>query len=229
MKRTLHRLRRRGPLDRRVSVRAQHPWYLKVSAVLLLLAAGYGLAYWQLASKYTFPFPGSPQADAFMAQLAMAERQLQVERATRSNALKEMALLQDEIMQLKEDVAFYKGILTERSGSGTPRFQGVKITRTSNPAEYRYEINLEQTRSQAKSMRGSLHLTLQGIQDGKNVSRIVDLGERQAGMMVNFKKYRQVQGVFSIPESMQAKNLLVEFIEAGAARPTLSQAFNLSD
>ena len=47
--------------------------------------------------------------------------------------------------------------------------------------------------------------------------------------MVNFKKYRQVQGVFSIPESMQAKNLLVEFIEAGAARPTLSQAFNLSD
>lgn len=229
MKRTLHRLRRRGPLDRRVSVRAQHPWYLKVSAVLLLLAAGYGLAYWQLASKYTFPFPGSPQADAFMAQLAMAERQLQVERATRSNALKEMALLQDEIMQLKEDVAFYKGILTERGGSGTPRFQGVKITRTSNPAEYRYEISLEQTRSQAKSMRGSLHLTLQGIQDGKNVSRIVDLGERQAGMMVNFKKYRQVQGVFSIPESMQAKNLLVEFIEAGAARPTLSQAFNLSD
>lgn len=229
MKRTLHRLRRRGPLDRRVSVRAQHPWYLKLSAVLLLLAAGYGLAYWQLASKYTFPFPGSPQADAFMAQLAMAERQLQVERATRSNALKEMALLQDEIMQLKEDVAFYKGILTERDGSGTPRFQGVKITKTNIPAEYRYEINLEQSGSQAKSMRGSLHLTLQGIQDGKNVSRIVDLGGQQAGMMVNFKKYRQVQGVFSIPESMQAKSLLVEFIEAGAARPSLSQAFNLSD
>jgi hypothetical protein len=229
MKRTLHRLRRRGPLDRRVSVRAQRPWYLKVSAVLLLLAAGYGIAYWQLASKYTSPFSGSPQADAFMAQLAMAERQLQVERATRSNAVKEMALLQDEIMQLKEDVAFYKGILAERGGSGTPRFQGVKITRTNNSAEYRYEINLEQTGSQAKSVRGSLHLTLQGIQDGKNVSRIVDLGEQQAGMMVNFKKYRQVQGVFSIPESMQAKSLLVEFIEAGAARPSLSQAFNLSD
>ncbi|HSI95345.1 MAG: DUF6776 family protein [Methylophilaceae bacterium] len=196
---------------------------------MLLLAAGYGIAYWQLASKYTSPFSGSPQADAFMAQLAMAERQLQVERATRSNAVKEMALLQDEIMQLKEDVAFYKGILAERGGSGTPRFQGVKITRTNNSAEYRYEINLEQTGSQAKSVRGSLHLTLQGIQDGKNVSRIVDLGEQQAGMMVNFKKYRQVQGVFSIPESMQAKSLLVEFIEAGAARPSLSQAFNLSD
>lgn len=229
MKRTLHRLRRRGPLDRRVSVRAQHPWYLKVLVVLLLLATGYGLAYWQLASKYSSPFSGSPQADAFMAQLAVTERQLQVERATRSNAVKEMALLQDEIMRLKEDVAFYKGILAERGGSGTPRFKGVKIARTSKPAEYRYEINLEQTGSQAKSMRGSLHLTLRGIQDGESISRIVDLGEQQAGMMVNFKKYRQVQGVFSIPESMQAKSLLVEFLEAGAARPSLSQAFNLSD
>jgi hypothetical protein len=229
MKRTLHRLRRRGPLDRRVSVRAQHPWYVNVLAVLLLLTAGYGLAYWQLANKYTPPFSGSPQGDAFMAQLALAERQLQVERATRSNAVKEMALLQDEIMQLKEDVAFYKGILAERGGTGVLRIQGVKISRTGNPAEYRYEINLEQTGSRAKAIRGSLHLALQGIQDGQNVSRIVDLDGQQAGMMVNFKKYRQVQGVFSIPQSMQAKSLLVEFVEAGVTRPSLSQAFSLPD
>jgi|GEM_PF-6444176 len=47
MKRTLHRLRRRGPVDRRVSVRPQHPWYVKVVAVVFLLALGYGFAYWQ--------------------------------------------------------------------------------------------------------------------------------------------------------------------------------------
>ena len=195
MKRTLHRLRRRGPLDRRVSVRAQHPWYVKVVAVLLFLALGYGFAYWRFMIPHS---SGSPESDAYMAQLAMAERQLQVERATRSNALKEMALLQDEIMRLKEDVAFYKGILTERSGTGAPKIQGVKITRTMNPLEYRYEINLAQTGPEGKPM-------------------------------VNFKKYRRVDGVFSIPESMQARSLLVEFVEAGDTRPRLSQTFSLSD
>jgi hypothetical protein len=226
MKRTLHRLRRRGPLDRRVSVRAQHPWYVKVVAVLLFLALGYGFAYWRFMIPHS---SGSPESDAYMAQLAMAERQLQVERATRSNALKEMALLQDEIMRLKEDVAFYKGILTERSGTGAPKIQGVKITRTMNPLEYRYEINLAQTGSEGKPIRGSLHLAVQGMQDGKNVSRDIVLDGQQAGMMVNFKKYRQVDGVFSIPESMQARSLLVEFVEAGDTRPRLSQTFSLSD
>lgn len=224
MKRTLHRLRRRGPLDRRVSIRPQHPWYVKVVAVVFLLALGYGFAYWHFMIPHA---PGSPESDAYMAQLALAERQLQVERATRSNALKEMALLQDEIMRLKEDVAFYKGIFTERRGAGAPKIQDVKITRTRNPSEYHYEISLAQT--EGKPVRGSLHLTVQGMQDGKNVSRDIVLAGQQAGMMVNFKKYRRVDGVFSIPESLQASSLLVEFVEAGDTRPRLSQTFSLSD
>jgi cell division protein FtsB len=227
MKRTLHRLRRRGPLDRRVSIRAQYPWYMKAAVIIVVLAIGYGLAYWQFMAGHASI--SLAQGEAILAQLAVAERQLQVERATSSNVVKEMALLQDEIMQLKEDVAFYKGILAERGGVGAPQLQGVKIVKTPKPSEYRYEIGLAQTGSKAKTMRGTLYLTLQGLQDGKNVSRMIDLGEQQAGMMVSFKKYRQVDGVFSIPESMQAKSLLVEFLETGATRPGLSQTFNLPD
>lgn len=226
MKRTLHRLRRRGPVDRRVSVRPQHPWYIKTAVVLLLLATGYGAGYWHFAVPHG---PGSPLADSYLSQLAMAERQLQVERATRSNTIKEMAQLQDEIMRLKEDVTFYKGILSERSGAAAPQFQAVKITRTRNPGEFRYEINLTQAGSQGKSIQGSLQLILQGIQDGKQVNRPVTLEGGQASMMVNFKKFRRVEGVFNIPEAMQARSLLVEFVEAGSSRPRLSQTFNLSD
>ena len=110
MKRTLHRLRRRGPLDRRMLVRAQHPWYLKLALVLLLLGLGYGMAYWQLENRVT----GSGLDEAYVAQLTAMERQLQLERATSSNAHKEMTVLQNEIMRLKEDLAFYQGILSER-------------------------------------------------------------------------------------------------------------------
>ena len=110
MKRTLHRLRRRGPVDRRMSVRAQHPWYLKLVLAILLAGAGYGLAYWQLTNRSA----NSGLDEAYVAQLSAMERQLQVERATSSNVHKEMAKLQDEVMHLKEDLAFYEGILSER-------------------------------------------------------------------------------------------------------------------
>lgn len=226
MKRTLHRLRRRGPVDRRVSVRPQHPWYLKLGAVVILVGLGYGIAYWQYTMAHA---PGSPLSNAFQAQIAMSERQLQIERATRSNAIKEMALLQDEIMQLKEDVAFYKGILSERGGSTRPQLQGVKISRTSNPSEFHYEINLTQANPQGKSIQGGLFLTLQGEQEGKSVSRPIVLEGGVASMMVNFKKFRRVEGVFSIPQNLAAKSLLVEFVEAGTNSPRLTQTISLSE
>lgn len=109
MKRTLHRLRRRGPVDSRMSVRPQHPWYLKLALALFLAGAGYVLAYWQFSQD-----AGARMDEAYIAQLTAMERQLQLERATSSNAHKEMAALQDEIMRLKEDIAFYEGILSER-------------------------------------------------------------------------------------------------------------------
>ena len=110
MKRTLHRLRRRGPVDRRMSVRPQHPWYLKLALAVVLAGAGYGLAYWQFINRSA----SAALDEAYVAQLSAMERQLQLERATSSNAHKEMAALQDEVMRLKEDLAFYEGILSER-------------------------------------------------------------------------------------------------------------------
>ena len=85
MKRTLHRLRRRGPIDRRMAVRLQYPWYLKLLAAALLLAVGYGLAYWQF-SRQLARTADPLQNEAVMAQMALAERQLQVERSTHTNA-----------------------------------------------------------------------------------------------------------------------------------------------
>jgi hypothetical protein len=210
-----------------VSIRAQYPWYWKAAAAALLLAMGYGLGYWHFGTRHALV--DTPEVEAFLAQLAVTERQLQVERATRSNAAKEMALLQDEVMQLKEDVAFYKGILVERGASSGPQFQDMKITRTKNPAEYRYQVRLVQLGQQAKPMQGVLRLTVQGLQDGKSVSRNVDLNGKQAGMMVNFKNSRQVEGVFTVPETMQAKSVLLEFLGSGDDRPRLSQTFNLPE
>lgn len=226
MKRTLHRLRRRGPVDRRVSIRAQHPWYVKAVAVLLLLTLGYGVAYWQLAQRHAAV---SPQGEAFVAQIAGVERQLQLERATRDNIAKEMALLQDENMRLREDVAFYKGIMSERSGAGALQLQRVQFTRGGQPGEYGYRIALVQRGGKGKAISGSLRLTVQGMQQGQRVSAEADLGGAQKGLAINFKQQQQLEGVFSLPAALQAQSLRVEFFEDGDMQPSVSQAYPLAE
>lgn len=226
MKRTLHRLRRRGPVDRRVSIRAQHPWYVKAVAVLLLLALGYGVAYWQQSQRHAAV---SPQGEAFVAQIAGVERQLQLERATRDNIAKEMALLQDENMRLREDVAFYKGIMSERSGAGALQLQRVQFIRGGLPGEYRYRIALVQRGGKGKAISGSLRLAVQGVQQGRQASAEADLGGTQKGLAINFKQQQQLEGVFSLPATLQAQSLRVEFFEDGDTQPSVSQAYPLAE
>lgn len=230
MRRTFHRLRRRGPVDRRVAVRPQRPWYWKALALCIPLAVGYALGHWHGYIPLTSgSLPMRNDANALAAQFVRVERQLQVERATRSNAVKEMALLQDEIMRLKEDVAFYKGILAERGASGMPKFQSVNLVKGAHPGEYRYRIHLTQAGRQDRPIRGSLRLILQTVQDGKTVSRNVGVDGQQQSIMVNFKKYRQVDGAFNVPATIQAQSLIIEFTETGGERPTLAQAVSLPD
>lgn len=225
MKRTLHRLRRRGPVDRRMAVRPQYPWYLKLLAAVLLLALGYGLAYWQF-SKLLARAADPLQNEAVMAQIALAERQLQVERSTHTNAAKEMALLQDEIMRLKEDVAFYKGILAERGGPDGLKFQGVKVSRGPQDGQYHYQVGLAQ--AGRTPIRGSLRLTVQGTQDGKSVSVPAAVEGQSGDQAIDLGKSRQVGGNFNIPAGLHPQNLLVEFFEIGEERPRLSQMVSLS-
>lgn len=231
MRRTFRRLKERhGVAARRVAVRAQKPWYWRALAVCILLVLGYALGAWHFASSKGWPFlPASEQDKVLLAQLVLAERQLQIERAAQQGMQKEMAALQDEVMRLKEDVAFYNSILSESGASGVVNLHSVKVDRGEQAGEYRYRILLVQSGRHDKTVQGVLRLTLQGSEGGKSVVRDVALPGQQQGMAVKFKYYQRIDGKFTVPAGLQAPALLVEFNETGGKQPKLNQLIELGD
>lgn len=231
MKRTFRRVRgRHGVAARRVAVHVPQPWYRRALMVCALVGVGYALGYWHFSrseQSTVMPEPEQAQSKALITQLVLSERQLQVERAAQSGAAKEMAALQDEIMRLKEDVAFYESILAESGSSGVPRLHSVKLVKGSHPGEYQYHILLVQSGRHDKVVRGTLRLMLQATQDGKAVTRHVESAGQQQSIMVNFKYYQRLDGTFSIPVAVQGQSLLVEFLESGGRQPKLTEAVNL--
>lgn len=231
MRRTLRRLRgRHARIAKPVAVRAKRPWYWLVLMVLVPLLAGYAIAYWQLSGKeelHAGVTAAQIQADnqAISQQLVLTERQLQIERATRSNAIKEMAALQDEILRLKEDVAFYKGILDESGSAGVVQLHSVKLAKGSKPGEYRYQILLVQNGRHDKLVRGRLRLVLQ---DSKGIVRDIEGASGRHNLMLSFKYYQRIEGTFNVPAGFQAQALLVEFSESDKKLPLLTQVVKLT-
>ena len=102
-------------------MRSQRPWYFQWSIAALLLATGYVIAYWQFTgggenlrvklAKMTNEIQG------LQTKVIRMGRQVQIERAAQSNLEKELDIVQDENIHLKEDLLFYKNMLKNKRPS----------------------------------------------------------------------------------------------------------------
>lgn len=215
-----------------VAVRARLPWYWRAGRLLLMLALGYAVAYWQFVGRHAHPFdPVAAQkvedVQALQAKAVHLESQLQVATAAQSNLAKEMASMQDETMRLKEEVAFYKSILTEGGTTGVPKIHSVKLSKGTRAGEYQYQILLVQSGRHDKLVQGSLQLVLNGMQDGKPMAHHVEPAGQQKGIKVNFKYYQRIEGLFSVPPQSSSQTLQVQYVAMGGTQATLTQTANL--
>lgn len=229
MRRVTRRLRRHaGMTARRVTVRSQPPWYGWLLLGLVPLIAGYALGYWQFGVMYSGASTSQLQNENRVLQdgLVHMEQQLQVDRAAQSNLAREMAVLQEESMRLKEDVAFYQSILSESEANGTPKIHSVKLVRGTRKGEYKYVIMLMQSGRHQKSVQGSLRLIMNASQSGKVVSRQLDDAGQARGAKISFKYYRRVDGSFNVPEGLIGQTLQVEFVLTSARALKLIKSVN---
>ena len=234
MRRLRRRLRRHsGITARRVAVRAAWPRMWRLGVALLILAAGYALGYWNFAGSDRSGLQQSlrqlrSENLAMQATVAQMQRQLQVERAAQGNLAKEIAALQDENMQLKEEIVFYKSILAESgSAAGAPKLHSIKLSKGEHAGEYRYNILLVQTGRHNKPVQGSLRLLLNTSAAGKPLVQGLETNGQDKVIKVDFKYSQRFEGRFSVPPSMSGQSLQVQFTEAGKTQPTLSQTVNL--
>jgi hypothetical protein len=100
-----------------VAVRSQRPWYFRALLAILCVALGYAIAYWVLHdSENVREKLQQTKLDnkELEIKLVGAQRELQVELATNNTLAKELASVQDENIKIKEDLFFYKNMVSKR-------------------------------------------------------------------------------------------------------------------
>lgn len=119
MKPVRRRIRRHfGLTAKQVAVRSQRPWYFQWGVALLFIATGYLIAYWQFTGGGENLSEKLKQAtlenQSMQTKVIQTERQLQIEQAAQGNLEKELNLVQDENIKIKEDLLFYKNMVNNK-------------------------------------------------------------------------------------------------------------------
>ena len=115
MKPVRRRIRRHfGLTAKQVAVRSQRPWYFQWGVAGLFVAAGYFIAYWQFSDSENLGEKlkqTTLENQSLQTKIIQVERQLHVEQAAQKNLDKDLNLVHDENIKIKEDLLFYKNML----------------------------------------------------------------------------------------------------------------------
>lgn len=164
------------------------------------------------------------------SELAVAERQLQIERASQAELTKQVKAMVDENARLKEDAALVQAI----SGPAV-KVDGVKVSAARVQAgavagEYSYRIVLLQTGSRKKPFQGSYQLVVNLSQDGAGRGLTLPGPAEQGGQpyKLDFRVSHRVDGTFKVDPGAVVKSVQIRIFEGGQTQPKVMQTVTLS-
>jgi hypothetical protein len=239
--------RRFGLHARPVSVRARMPWYLRGLAFgFLALSAGslLWIAYPHGRSPGAVGNEAEPRIEGVLnenaslertnaglkSELAVLERQLQIERATYADLARQVKELSHENARLREDVALVQAISAADSKIEGVRVSSVRVEPNSVPGEYNYRIVLMQTGSRHKQFTGRYQLVVNLMQNGERRGMTLPQpGEAaESPYQLDFRVHQRIDGTFRVDPTAVVRSVELRVFEGRQSQPKVMQTVTLS-
>lgn len=237
--------RRYGPTSRRVAVRTHVAWYWRGLFMAVALSCGIGLAWWMYdIGSYFAGFDRGATDQEFVllrdklkqletdnarlrsVQLA-TDSHSRIDSAAQQDTERALKALQDENAQLKEELAFFRGINSGDHGAGVNVYR-FKVE-PGGAGMYRYQLLLVQAGQREKVFQGRLQLVVTTQEGGKsNVRTFPANALAKDKFIVSVKSYQKLEGDFQLSPSSVVKSVEARIFGEGSTQPRLTKTVNLS-
>jgi hypothetical protein len=209
-------------------VKAHNPWksrLLLAMLLLVLLLAGWALfEYGRFSAGYdsievtqesqvllSHVSDLDDQIEKLREEKAVLERAAQIERKAYDELDTTLKVLQAEILELKEELAFYRGIVSPRQSAEGLHLQRFKIEANGKPRGYRYKVTLTQVLKNDRSARGTINMIIAGQKDEETkVLGLADVTSKQVkALEYSFRYFQNLEGDIQLPEGFKPLRVTV--------------------
>lgn len=233
----------------RVAVRTHMPWYLRWLGITAIGGAIFGAGWAAYDSDMKFAgFLRQREAGSALARLGktvenqrreilelhsrvtLAERQLQIERATYGGLEKQVKSLAGENAALKEDLAFFQSLMPASGRDGAITVNRFRLQPEAMPGEYSYRLLLVQTGRRAKEFQGRLQFVLNLQQNDRKLVLVLpqEQDPNAKEYQLDFRFFQRIEGNLKIPPDAVVKSIQVRVFENGSNAPKLTQSVSIS-
>jgi uncharacterized membrane-anchored protein YhcB (DUF1043 family) len=148
--------------------------------------------------------------------LARAQRTVQMDQAAYQDLDKSLKASAQEIVKLREELNFYRNIISPVDKKTGLRIQNLAIEPIGTSNQFRYKLVLIQALKHESTVHGRASFEISGIQVGEDaVVRVPAANERP--IPVNFKYFQDIEGKLELPRNFQPKRIKVIITTVGGA------------
>ena len=144
-------------------------------------------------------------------RVALLARSSEIDETARAQVKGSITELQDEILELREELAFYRGIVAPDDRGGL-RVQSLKVTRGGQDRLWHYRLVLIQSIKQEQRANGTVELAVLGMRDG--VPARLPLSEVAAiptpSLQFSFRYFQDFEGDLLLPTGFAPGRIEVE-------------------
>ncbi|GAB4358228.1 MAG: hypothetical protein Kow006_26580 [Gammaproteobacteria bacterium] len=223
-------------------VRQHRPWKALIAAVVLLVAYA-GSSYWLF--QHAQERAGFDRLSAIKernrlenrikeleeaneqltTKLAVLERASQIDRESRAKVRGEVKELQDENLELKQELAFYRGIVSPEDRKAGLKIQSFEITSGQEPSLYMYKLILTQVLKNDRLASGTVAIEVEGVEGGNKVrlplSRLAE-GAKET-LPFRFKFFQNFEGELRLPPGFNAEAVVLTVVPTTKGLEKLEQ------
>ncbi len=238
----------RSATDFVVKVKSRKPWRKAAAIALLsvsLIAGAWGLYdYGRYKGGYDSNRAGENLSQLrdrldqlavdnqrLNSQAAMLKQGSKVDQYAYKDVSQSLKGLQDEIYELKEEVAFYRTILEPGDTGKGLRIQSLKVQQGGQRNQYLYKLVLTQVLSKAQPVQGNVHVTIYGHQGAdQGTLTLSDVtADKDEELHFRFKYFQKLQGVITFPDGFTPTRVALRVVPGGKAKEAVEKTFNWSE
>ena len=159
-------------------------------------------------------------------RVAILERAQQVEGKAYEDVDVHLRSLQDEVLALKEEIAFYRGIVSAGKEKGL-KIQTFVVDKESSSGGYRFQLVLTQHLKRVKVISGTVKLNIVDVENGKPTRLLLsDMSGRQANSLkFEFKFFQRIEGRFTLPDGFKPDRLQIQVVSKGKKPASVEKSF----
>jgi hypothetical protein len=168
------------------------------------------------------------ELDKLHDQVAYLTRSQEIDGNACSALKQSVSELQAQASDLREQLAFYRGIVSPKESQAGVRVYDFKVSRGSQSGAWRYDLVLIQSVHHDRRVAGALEVVFEGLRGGDRQNiKLSELNpDERRNLVFSFKYFEEFSGTFRLPEGFKPLRATVRLEPDNDADATVEDEYD---